>query len=216
MGELANDKFPKERFGLITGSRCTPLFPKKSAEVGQRQLAKELANEMFFQFYDETSTRHTDHGEYAEGFALEYFQKHHCKEAIRPEFIRDGDHGGSGDCLAPLYGADFKCPTSLKKWLDYLHEGIDEDQYNQCQMYMRLYNRPKWYVAAFLIETLWMNDWGLKYPVPEDKRMILIEVKRSEEWNTKLDDITPKIIKMRDFFYDKLVNQFSQWKTPTT
>lgn len=208
MGELANDKFPKERFGLITGSECSVLVPIKSAEVGQRTYAKKLANEKYFRFYDEFSNKHTDHGEYGELFAFEYFKKNHCSEAEKPEFKTDGVFGGSADCICPDYGVDFKCPTSLGKWLDYLHTGIDKDQYDQCQLYMKVFNRDRWFIAAFLIETLWMNDFGMKYPVPEDKRMILVEVKADLEWRVKLETNAPLVITMRDFYFAKLVQQF--------
>jgi hypothetical protein len=39
--------FDTNRFGLITGSRCSVLFPKRSAEKGQRTYAKQLANQMY-------------------------------------------------------------------------------------------------------------------------------------------------------------------------
>ena len=57
-----NDTFDPQRYGLITGSKCSVLFPKRSAEVGQRQYAKELANNMFFRYYDNSGGRHTEHG----------------------------------------------------------------------------------------------------------------------------------------------------------
>lgn len=203
------NEFDPRRYGLITGSKCSVLFPKKSAEVGQRTYAKELANQMYFRYYDQTETWQQAHGKDAETQAYVYYRENFCPDAVhKPEFQCTEFHGGSADCLSPDDGVDFKCPTTLGKWLDYLHVGIDSDQYYQAQMYMYLYKRMKWKVAAFLMETQRMTDMGEKYPVPENQRMICINVERESGWDTKLHERTPEIITMRDFFYMKLVEQF--------
>ena len=210
MSHNPNDIFDPKRYGLITGSRCSVLFPKRSAEVGQRQYAKELANNMYFRFYDNNSTWQTEHGNLSESTAFEYFQERFDKTAQhQPTFMAMEDWGGQADCVCDEYGVDFKCPTSLKGWLDYLHEGISDEQFHQCQMYMFLYNKPKWLICAFLLETNKMSENGDVYPVPYDKRMIMVEVEREPTWELKLREITPKIVAMRDFFYDKLQDQFS-------
>jgi hypothetical protein len=206
-----NDTFSKERFGLITGSVCSPLFPKRSAEVGQKNLAKDLANNMYFRYYDNVSTWQTEHGNLSESTAFEYYQTHYDKTAeYTPKFARLDNWGGQADCICESVGVDFKCPTTLSGWLDFLHEGISEQQYNQAQMYMFLYKREKWNIAGFLLETQRMADNGDTYPVPYDKRMIINTVEVSKEWQEKLIEITPKIIAMRDFFYDKLVEKFGE------
>ena len=105
---------------------------------------------------------------------------------------------------------DFKCPTTLSGWLDFLHEGISDQQYNQAQMYMFLYKKPIWHIAAFLLETQRMSDNGEQYPVPHDKRMIINSVEVNLEWQNLLVERTPKVIAMRDFFYQKLVENFGE------
>lgn len=207
--DLANDKFDPGRFGLITGSKASILFPKRSAEVGQRQYAKELATQLFFKYYDEVSTWQTEHGNFNEHEAFEYYQKHFDSGIEKGFFIANGFHGGTSDALCDKHGVDFKCPTSLQKWLDYLTDGIDEQQYYQAQMYMHLFDKEYWEVCAYLTETLKMGEMGLTYPVPYDKRMIVIKVEKEQGWVEKLHSVTPKIITMRDHFYSLLEKQFN-------
>ena len=211
MSHNPNDIFGPERFGLITGSKCSVLFPKRSAEVGQRTYAKQLANNMYFQFYDDKGTWQTEHGQLSESSAFEYYQANFDKLAeYGPKFAKEGYWGGSADAISPSCGIDFKCPTTLEGWIDYLHEGIDDQQYHQCQMYMMLYNRESWKICAFLLETNRMSENGLTYPVQHDKRMICIEVKKEVGWREKLELITPKIITMRDEFYEILKSNFNE------
>lgn len=211
MGHNPNDIFPAERYGLITGSKCSVLFPKRSAEVGQRTYAKQLANNMFFQFYDEKGTWQTEHGQFSESSAFEFYQER-FESAVeyQPKFARYENWGGSADAISPYRGIDFKCPTSLEGWLDYLHEGINDQQYHQAQMYMMLYGREEWRICAYLLETNIMAESGLIYPVPIDRRMICIDVKKEIGWKEKLELATPKIIQMRDEFYKHLKQQFDE------
>ena len=203
------DKFDPKRYGLITGSKCSVLHPKKSAEVGQRTYAKQLANQMYFRHYDEQSTWQTEHGNDFEAEAYVYFHEHYDKSAVhKPPFMVQDDFGGSADCICDDYGVDFKCPTTLEKWLDFLHVGIDEQQYHQAQMYMMLYNRDAWLVCAYLAETYRMTESGITYPVPQDKRMIQVEVLKDIEWQDKTYKNAESVITMRDFYYQKLVEQF--------
>lgn len=209
MSHNPNDIFDPQRFGLITGSVCSPLFPKRSAEVGQKTLAKQLANQMYFRFYDNQSTWITEHGNCAESTAFEYYKDRFDSTCeYNPPFKALEYWGGQADAIGKEAGVDFKCPVTLKGWLDYLHDGISDEQFHQCQMYMMLYNRDVWYIASFLMETDRMTENGEVYPVAHDKRMILIKVEKEPEWTEKLIEITPKIIAMRDFFYDKLKEQF--------
>ena len=211
MSHNPNDIFDPTRYGLITGSKCSVLFPKRSSEAGQRTYAKQLANQMFFRFYDDKSTWQTEHGHLAEPSAFEYFQTHYNKDAeYQPEFKRLGDFGGSADCICPEYGVDFKCPTSLEGWLDYLHDGIDPQQYYQAQMYMFLYDRPKWIICAYLLETDRMSNNGLTYPVDYKKRIISVEVKQERGWSDLLVERAPTVIQMRDFFYERLKICFNE------
>ncbi len=203
--------FDEKRYGLITGSKCSVLHPKKSAEVGQRTYAKELANQMYFRYYDETGTWQTEHGNDFESEAYVYFHERFDKSAIhKPEFKCIDDFGGSADCICDNYGVDFKCPTSLNKWLDYLHLGIDSEQYHQCQMYMMLYGFDNWKICAYLAETKRMTDFGLTYPVPLDKRMIIVNVEREDGWKEKTYLNAIPVIEMRNFYYSKLVEQFGE------
>jgi hypothetical protein len=203
--------FDNNRFGLITGSRCSVLFPKRSAEKGQETYAKELANQMYFKFYDEKSSWQTDHGHLAESSAFEYYQQKFCKEAeYQPPFEMYDCYGGTADCITPNWGVDFKCPTSMEKWLDYFYLGVDEQQYHQCQMYMWLYDRPEWHICAYLLETEKMSNLGIVYPIDNNYRMIRNVVTREEGWSDLLQERGEKVILMRNLFYQKLKNHFTK------
>lgn len=201
-------KFNPERFGLVTGSRCTPLVPIKSAEVGQKTLARELASEMFFKFYDEVSTWQTDHGVFAEEHAFDYYKTKHDPEVKQGRWVSNGMCGGSIDAEGFDYVLDFKCPTSLNNWLDYIHKGISKDQENQMQMYMYLTGHNKAIIAAYLIETQRMADNGILYPVTADKRMLLITVEKDPNWIIKLKENLPNVIKWRNEYLEVLQNKF--------
>ena len=206
--DLAIDKFDPQRFGLITGSKASILFPKRSAEVGQRTYAKQLASQMYFKYYDEVNTWQTDHGNFNEHEAFEYYKTYFDNGIEKGFFILNGYHGGTSDALCEKHGVDFKCPTTLQGWLDYLTDGIDEQQYHQAQMYMYLFNKESWQICAYLTETLKMGELGLNYPVAHDKRMIVVNVEKEQGWIEKLHATTPKIITMRDHFYSLFEKQF--------
>jgi len=206
---LAIDTFPAERFGLITGSKCSVMFPDRGdGKKGMTTYAKQLANERFFQFYDERSSWQTDHGKMAEHFAFEYYNERH-KEIRLGRFLRKGDCGGSTDAECDQYGLDFKCPTTLSGWLDYIYDGVDKDQYHQCQMYMYLTGLTEWRICAFLTETQFMTDNGLIYPVPQDKRMVEISVPLDPEWNGRLNESLPFVIEKREEYLQILNTQFN-------
>lgn len=212
--DLAIDKFDKERFGLITGSKCSVLFPKKSAEVGQDTYARQLAIQLYFEHYDEVSTWQTEHGNFSENTAYEHYHDFVSKDIERGYWKRKGNCGGTSDAVCPSHGVDFKCPTTLEKWMDYMFDGITDQQYYQCQMYMYLFERDMWQVCAFLNETERMTDFGLVYPVPQNKRMIVIEVQKEIGWAEKLEVIAPKIIAKRDEYFAKLEERFGKKQTP--
>jgi hypothetical protein len=204
-----NDTFDPKRYGLITGSRCHVLFPKRSAEVGQTTYARELAQNMYFRFYDNQSTWQTEHGNLSESSAFEYYQQNFEHDAeYTPPFMCEGDYGGQADCITPIRGVDFKCPTTLSGWLSYLFDGISDQQYHQCQMYMEMYKRDNWRIAAYLLETDRMSNNGETYPVPYDKRMICIDVQREAGWCERLDKAAPFVIQKRDEFYEQLKQAF--------
>lgn len=210
--DLAIDKFDEARFGLITGSECSVLFPKRSAEVGQRTYAKKLAMLKYFRFYDERSTWQTEHGNMCEHEAFEYYQQHFSADIEKGMWKAVGDCGGTCDALTSQSGIDFKCPTSLSAWLGYLTDGIDEQQYNQAQMYMYIFERNTWKICAYLTETLRMGEYGLTYPVPQDKRMILTEVHADDSWVSTLLERAPKIIEMRDEYFEQFKRYFEPCK----
>ena len=207
--EFAIDTFNKERLGLITGSRCSVLFPKKGGKVGQDTYARQLANQMFWQTYDEVSTWQMEHGKMAQHFALAHYRER-IDERIEPgDWRRKGSCGGTTDAEIPkIKGVDFKCPTTLEQWLDYLYDGMDWQQENQCRMYMYLADLPEWEIAAYLTETQKMSDNGLTYPVPEEKRMIRISVQRNLEWEKALLLVVPSVIEIRDQYIEKLKAHF--------
>lgn len=206
--DLANDKFDPQRFGLITGSACDVMFPIKSDRGGQRTYAKKLATQKYFKYYDEVSTWQTEHGSFSENEAFEYMQHHFDKNLKKGFFMCLDQWGGTCDAISDYYGVDFKCPTTLQGFLDYIHDGIDKQQENQAQMYMFLFKKDLWKVAVYLTETFRMSEMGLTYPVEQSKRMILIDVHKRPEWEARLRLETPNIIKMRDEFYSVLVDQF--------
>ena len=207
---VTNDILPQERTGLVTGSRVSVLFPKKSAEVGQRTYAKQLANERFWHYYDQTGTWQTEHGNMNEHLAEQHYFDHHGVFGERPKFIVDLENqiGGSPDWVGSEFGIDWKCPTTLQGWLDYLHDGIDDQQYWQAQMYMHLTGKKLWYIGAYLTETLRMIDNGLTYPVPEKDRMIMVKVEFIPGFSEMLLERVPKVIAMRDQFIEQLKQQF--------
>lgn len=205
---LAIDSFPVERFGLITGSKCSVLFPLKgNGKKGQRTYAKTLANEKFFKFYDEVITWRTEHGKMAESWALMHYEQY-IGDIEKGRFVQKGECGGTTDAERSDRGVDFKCPTSLGAWLDYLHNPLSKEQKNQCQMYMHLTGFDVWEIAAFLIETQFMTDNGLTYPVPEEKRMIITKVVKDPTWEMRLEEPLNYVIKERDKFFENLKAEF--------
>lgn len=205
---LAIDTFPKERFGRVSGSRCTPLVPKRDAKVGMITLAKKLAKERFFETYDEVSTWEMEHGKMGEFWAFDHFQKYHDENIQKGVFGHDKDTAWSTDAELPDYGIDYKCPTTLDGFLNYLFDGISDYEYNQAQMYMWKREKPKWVIAPFLMETQRMTDNGLKYPVLERDRMILIEVFPDQDWINKFESNLPFVIEQRDSFIEMLKLKF--------
>ena len=204
------DTFPKERFGLVTGSKCSVMFPLRGdGVVGMTTYAKQLANERFFQFYDETSSWQTEHGKMAESFAFLHYQQYIDKDVELGGFYVNGDCGGSTDAETKDTVIDFKCPTSLEKWLDYLHDKIDKKQNDQLQMYMYLTGKKKAEIAAYLIETQFMTDNGNTYPVPEDKRMIIVKIKKDNGWISTLGENLPFVVGMREKYINNLNNYFN-------
>ena len=77
-------------------------------------------------------------------------------------------------------------------------------------MYMFLYDRPKWIICAYLLETDRMSNNGLTYPVDYKKRAILVEIEREEGWSDLLVQRAPSVIQMRDFFYERLKICFNE------
>lgn len=209
--DLANDKFDKDRFGLITGSACSVLFPDKGdGKAGMTTYAKKLANQKYFRFYDEVVTWQMQHGNLNEHEAFTFYQNRYDFSLEKGRFVKEGEFGGTSDAEAADYGVDFKCPTSLEGWLDYIHTGIDKQQENQAQMYLFLFKKESWKVCAYLTETEWMLERGLIYPVPEDKRMIIVEVKKKEGWEDRLIENSKFVIEERNKFYNILCEQFGE------
>lgn len=208
---LAIDSFPVERFGLITGSKCSVLFPLKGdGKVGQRTYAKTLANEKFFQFYDERSSWETEHGKMAEYWALQHYQDHIDESIVKGEWVCIGECGGTIDAETSDRIVDFKSPTTLSKWLDYLYEPLSKDQYNQLQMYMYLRKKSVAEIAAFLTETQFMTDNGIQYPVPDKQRMIVVRVDKDPTWEMRLDEPLNFVVQQRNEFLERLTEQFGK------
>lgn len=206
---FAIDTFSKERFGKVTGSKCSVMFPLRGdGVVGMTTYAKQLANEMFFQFYDEKTIWQTEHGKMSEHYAMIHYRENICDIDEGKWYCQD-ECGGNTDAETEDTVVDFKSPVTLEGWLDYLHEPLDKKYYNQLQMYMFLTGKERSQIAAYLTETQFMNDNGLRYPVPEKKRMIIVDVKKDKAWDSKLKEQLEFVIGMRDKYLQKLNEYFS-------
>jgi hypothetical protein len=208
--DFAIDKFHPDRLGKITGSPCHVMFPEKGdGKKGMTTYAKHLAKEQYFQFYDEKKTWQMAHGDMGESFGIAHIQRYYDKKAEQGWFEqKDGVFGGTADGLAPDWGFDIKCPTTMDTWLDYMYDGVSKQQYHQCQMYMYLFNKPKWVIAAYLLETDFMNDNGLTYPIRDADRMILVEVDVEIGWVDKLKESAKFVIETRDGYVELLKSKF--------
>lgn len=207
---FAIDTFPKERFGLVTGSKCSVLFPLRGdGVVGMTTYAKQLANEKFFQFYDERSMWQLEHGKMAESFAFDHYKNYYNKDVVQGGWYVKGDCGGTTDAETEDCILDFKCPVTLEGWLDFLYDKLDKKYYDQLQMYMYLTGKNNAEIAAYLTETQFMTDNGLTYPIPEHQRMIRVLVKKDLAWEGKLLEQLPFVIEMRDKYIEVLKEKFS-------
>jgi hypothetical protein len=73
---------------------------------------------------------------------------------------------------------------------------------------MFLFDKPVWKFCAFLLETEFMSNLGLTYPVPTNKRMIIVEEKKDPTFKARLEMNSPFVIKERDKFIEILKNTF--------
>jgi hypothetical protein len=73
---------------------------------------------------------------------------------------------------------------------------------------MYLFNKPKWVIAAYLLETDFMNDNGLTYPIRDADRMILVEVDVEIGWVDKLKESAKFVIETRDGYVELLKSKF--------
>jgi hypothetical protein len=205
---FAIDTFPPERFGRISGSRCSPLVPKRDAKAGMITLAKQLASERYFQVFEETSTWQMEHGKMAEHWAHEHFKEYHDADIQKGVYGHEGELSWSTDAQATDYGVDYKAPTSLDKFNDYLFDGISDYEFNQAQFYMMTTKKDKWLVCPFLIETERMTDNGLTYPIPTRQRMLIIEVLPDLVWREKFWSNYDFVIGQRDQYIEMLKIKF--------
>jgi len=207
---FAIDTFPKERFGLVTGSKCSVMFPLRGdGVVGMTTYAKQLANERYFQFYDEMSSRATDHGKMAEHFAAIHYREYYDDSLGEGGWYVKDECGGLTDGETTKKVIDFKCPVTLEGWLDFLYDKLDKKYYDQLQMYMYLTGKDYSEIAAYLTETQWMSDNGLTYPVKEKDRMIIVGVKKDNTWEGRLKEHLPFVTKMRDKYIEILMGKFN-------
>jgi hypothetical protein len=228
-----NERFHKSRAGKVNASECHICFTdggkeSKKLTKGQITYAEKLAIQSYFQHYDEVQSWRFEHGHMAEPFGIEHLNNHFKNNVVAIpqndyQWNDEFQYGGGGDAideysglgLSDDSGYDIKAPTSILKWSSYITSGISKQQYHQCQMYIELYKKKRWYIAAYLKENVWMVKREETYPVPEHQRMVLIKVEREEGWKEKLEAITPKIIAQRDIFYNTLKEQFDH-ETDTT
>jgi len=198
-----------QRKGLITGSRCAPLVPKRSAEKGIDTLARVLAREMYFDWHESATTEATEHGNVYEQDAFRYYNEN--IQPIQPgRWIQKGFCGGSTDAEGDGFGVDFKCPFTLDGWLNKLYDEPDDIYYHQAQMYMYLTEKPIWYIAYYLTETLRMNNNSDTYPVDWSKRMIIHPIHADADWVDRMLSAAPKVIELRDMYLTKLEQKFGK------
>ena len=74
---------------------------------------------------------------------------------------------------------------------------------------MFLFDRPVWKFCAYLMETEFMNNMGLTYPVPYNKRMIIVEEHKDPTFKARLEINSPFVIKERDKFIEMLKIKFA-------
>lgn len=207
---FAIDTFPTERFGLVTGSKCSVMFPLRGdGVVGMTTYAKQLAINKFFQFYDEMTSRSTDHGKMAEYYAMIHYKDYFNKDVVSGAWYVKDECGGSTDAETRDTIIDFKCPVTLEGWIDFEFEKLDKKYVDQLQMYMYLTGKHKAQIAAYLIETQYMTDNGLTYPVEDHKRMIVVNVEKDKSWEGRLLEQLPFVIGMRDKYLEILKTKFS-------
>jgi len=207
---FAIDTFPTERFGLVTGSKCSVMFPLRGdGVVGMTTYAKQLAINKHFQFYDEMSSRATDHGKMAEHFAMIHYRDYYGADVNEGGWYVKGECGGSTDAETTDTIIDFKCPVTLEGWLDFQFEKLDKKYSDQLQMYMYLTGKNNAEIAAYLIETQFMTDNGLTYPVKESDRMIIVRVEKDKGWEARLNEQLPFVIGMRDKYLETLNKLFA-------
>lgn len=205
---FAIDTFPKERLGRISGSRCSPLVPAIDAKKGMVTLAKQLASERYFGVFAETSTWQMEHGTMAEHFAHEHFLKYYDKDIERGSFGYKDELAWSTDAEGRGYGVDYKAPTTLDNFNDYLFDGLSDYEKNQAQFYMMVRGVDRWLVCPYLTETQRMTDNGLTYPIKDDHRMMVIEVSVDKCWQEKFWSNHDFVINERDTFIQMLSLQF--------
>ena len=143
-----------------------------------------------FHHYDEIGTWQTEHGQYAEHEALQHARTYWNAKLEKPKFIANGLFGGSPDAVADDFGCDFKCPTSMQKWLEYAIEKVSPQQHYQCQMYMMLTGFDTWFIYAYLTETVRMGEFGLTYPVEPKNRAIKIPIEFDPMFPEQLQERT--------------------------
>lgn len=202
------DTFPPERFGRISGSRCSPLVPIKDAKVGMISLAEGLAGERYWQTYDEVNTWEMEHGKMAEHFAHEHYKKFYDENIQAGEFGYEGELSWSTDAESDYYGVDYKCPTSRKGFERYLYKGLKKEEIDQCQFYMMVTKKPLWKICAYLTEHERMTDNGLTYPIPENQRMLIFDVEPNQDWRDKFWSNHDFVINQRDIFIEMLKLKF--------
>ena len=74
---------------------------------------------------------------------------------------------------------------------------------------MFLFDKPVWKFCAYLLETEFMNNMGLVYPIPEKKRMIIVEEQKDPTFLARLEMNSPFVIKQRDKFIELLKIKFA-------
>lgn len=208
-------KFAAERAGLITGSKCSILFPTGTTTgKGMATYAKELAQQKFFQFYDVTRSWQTEHGEINETGGAELYAETFNVTLDRPPFAWDPLHqlGGTGDFVCGFeYGIDIKSPTTLANFVNYHYEDLDKDQIHQGRMYAHLYQVPRWFIVAYLQETERMIEAGDQYPIPYGpKRLIVKEVPMVPGWAELLQERAKPLITQRDQYVEILKRKFAE------
>ncbi len=225
---MHNDhQMPDERRGRITASQIHKLFTATGSIANNdtaRNYIRSLAMEDFFGLHESADAWQLAHGHYAEPLAVQAYEQLTGRNVDQLQFITIGEYLGatpdgvdSEDVLL-----DFKAPVSLQNWALQAMKPISSDYWHQLQMGMVATKTEKARLCFYLTETERMTDYDKYYPVPEDNRLIILELEKdeglyehcrvpgAETYEDVLNTITATFMMEKDNFMDILAQSFPE------